>query len=726
MKNLERLFSWHGIAANYFNYRGEHVHVSESNRRSLLEAMGVDLSSEDAILLGLKQLGHDLWDSWLDPLTVVSEDDKVSLTLKITEADLNKIFSWNVVDNTGISVGEGEFKPSELSDSGAGEYVDELGLRHFGKTLNLLPLSPQYYQVKLSSEGRSSEVELAVTPHTAYQPAWSEFNERVWGSIIQLYTLKSERSWGIGDFGDLQDLLRGAANLGADVIGLNPLHALSTELSHSFSPYSPSDRRYLSPLYISVSAVREYKAEMLDPKSEALRKQLSESTMVDYAGVRDVKYPVLEKMFRAFADEELTQSTPRGQSFLQWIERTGTSLLAFATYEAKLQRWFGAKYIVDPSKDVAVNLIVIPKAGLDHESGHASLLFHCYLQWIAEEQLSECQNLSRELGMKVGLIRDLAVGADGGGCEVSSNTALFCRNASVGAPPDPLAQIGQNWGVPPLSPIKLVKTGFAHYIGLLRSNMRNCGALRIDHAMSLMRLWWCPPGHTADHGGYVYYPFKEMLGLLKLESHLNQCVVIGEDLGVVPDEFREALGQAKIFSNKVFYFEKESDSVFKQPRDYAPHAFAMVNNHDVPTLVSWWNCTDLALRDKLSLLEQGVAYSHVCDQRRKEKENLMSLLYAEGLYPSSWHGKSVDESADMPLVAAILQFTSRSASKIFVIQLEDILLMDDPVNVPGTFREHPNWQRKLSATVQDIFSNSVIGDVLRNVDRERKNKIDKF
>lgn len=720
MNNLERLFSWHGIAANYFNYRGEYTHVSESNRRNLLEAMGVDLSNDDTVLKGLKQLDQGLWNSWLDTLIVVCEADKVSLTLRIAEANLNQYFSWRVLDNTGLLIENGDFKPSELTGNDSDVYIDELGLRYFTKTLNIPYLTPEYYRVELTSGGRVDEAQLAVTPETAYQPGWSEADERVWGTIIQLYTLKSDHNWGIGDFSDLQNLLRGAASFGVDVIGLNPLHALSTELSHSFSPYSPSDRRYLSPLYISVTSVSEYDTTMLSANLNAKRKQLSLATMVDYAGVRDIKYPVLEKMFCAFLDNELIANTPRGRSFLHWVERAGASLIAFATYEAKLQRWVGAKYIIDPSKNLTITLSAIPESGLNHDSDHASLLFHCYLQWVADEQLSDCQALSCELGMKVGLIRDLAVGADGSGSEVSSNTRLFCRDASVGAPPDPLAQLGQNWGVPPLSPMKLVKTGFAHYIELLRSNMRNCGALRIDHAMSLMRLWWCPPSHSADYGGYVYYPFNEMLGLLKLESQLNKCVVIGEDLGVVPDEFREALGRAKIFSNKVFYFEKESDNVFKPPQNYAPHAFAMVNNHDVPTLVSWWNSTDLELRDTLKLLEDGVAYSHICDQRRKEKENLMSLLYQAGLYPDSWHGQCVDEAADMPLIAAILQFASRSASKIFVIQLEDILLMDDPVNVPGTFREHPNWQRKLSATVQDVFSSGVIGDVLERINRERK------
>ncbi|MCR6652376.1 MAG: 4-alpha-glucanotransferase [Cellvibrionaceae bacterium] len=357
------------------------------------------------------------------------------------------------------------------------------------------------------------------------------------------------------------------------------------------SPYSPSDRRFLNPLYIDPEIEPEYVKNTADILPVLVR--LRAQDKVAYAAVHSTKMAVFREMYAVFVAKELEKNSARAQKFLKFVRDSGAALQDFCLYQV-LAETTGQQ--LDQMDDAAKQ---------DAANRYAERVqFHAYLQWLADHQLELCQRHARDKGMKLGLMRDLAVGADGGGAEVTTNLDLFCRSAAVGAPPDPLAEKGQNWGLPPMDPAALRASGFAHFINLLRANMAHCGALRIDHAMALMRLWWCPPGQTADFGAYIYYPFREMLGLLRLESVRNRCLVIGEDMGVVPTEFREALMSSNIFTNKLFYFEKLQDGRFRPAQEYEPRALAMLTNHDVPTIASWWVGSDLQLRQRLNLLEE--------------------------------------------------------------------------------------------------------------------------
>lgn len=729
MSDLDRLFYWRGIAADYKNFRGEHVQVPIEYRVNLLRSMGVDVSSPEKIAEEAFALDVEPWQHCFPRLVVSPSGPNAQFEINISPERFGERFQWSLEDRQHRSIADGSFAPDTIEETG--EYLFE-GRRFSRRRVCAGDLAPGYYVLKVSSPSCKEQTTLAVYPQQTASAEWIETNSKIWGVIVQLYTLKSDRSWGIGDFGDLAALLQKIAATGADVVGLNPLHVLSPDLETHFSPYSPSDRRYINPLYIDIASIADFSA-IGGQVDLSLVDEVRGATAVDYQKVRDLKYSVLQQMFASFLNTDLLSGSSRSQSFCNFVEKHKASLLDFAFYEACYQRWQGATFIIDSAGDsteIAADIFPPGQAifplGQAKQPAQLAVLFHCYLQWLADLQLENCQTTALSCGMKVGLIRDLAVGAEGGGAEVSANTDLFCRGSAIGAPPDPLAQTGQNWGLPPVIPSELRNTGFKHLIELFRSNMQHCGALRIDHAMSLMRLWWCPPGQTADHGAYIYYPFTEMLGLLTLESHLNNCLIIGEDLGVVPDEFRQAIGEAKVFSNKVFYFEKDAGNQFRAPQEYDVHSLAMVNNHDVPTLASWWNSTDLELRRRLDLLEQGVNYKDVCQARAEEKMQVLGMLQTQGLYPESWQGKTVDQAADRDLIDAILLLLSHASSTIFVMQLEDFLLMDEPVNVPGTFKEHANWQRKLSATIDEIFANERIMSLLNRIDAIRKNnkKID--
>lgn len=716
MSDLDRLFYWRGITADYLNYRGEHVGVPLANRLNLLKAMGVDVSTAEAIEKEAYRLDVEPWKHWFPKLTMAPAGPDTFFEIHLQPEDKEVELQWKITDDCGKPVRAGHFRYNQLEESG--EYIHE-GIKFSRRKVPIGHLEPNYYDLTVRSLRKLETTRLAVFPPTVHQEYWSSAGERIWGVIVQLYTLRSERNWGIGDFTDLRELVEKLAHQGADVVGLNPLHTLSPYLNEYFSPYSPSDRRYLNPLYIDPYWIVDYTEFAKGALDKSLLNECRSDKNVDYVKQRSLKYPVFQAMFDVFVDKELSHRSDRYGEFESFVNSHGSALLKFAFYEACHQDWPDARYVLrfnEKYEDVAGAIFDKKQPN----GASLALLFHCYLQWLAHQQLEACQQTAKKYGMKVGLIRDLAVGADGGGAEVSSNLDLYCRKSAIGAPPDPFAQTGQNWGLPPVIPSELRNSGFKHFINLLRSNMASCGALRIDHAMSLMRLWWVPPAQTADHGAYVYYPFRELLGLLALESHLNKCLIIGEDLGVVPDEFREALGAAQIFTNKVFYFEKIHHGKFKRPEDYDAHALAMVNNHDVPTLVSWWNGSDLELRDSLNLLEEGVDYTTICAQRSREKENLLALLYESGLYPRSWQGRQVDAPADEDLVEAILLLTSRTASKIYVMQLEDLLMMEDPVNVPGTFQEHANWQRKLTSTLTMIFESKRIATLFSNINQQRK------
>lgn len=705
MDNLDKLLYWRGIANEYFNYRGELISVSLDNRLRLLEAMGVNTDSPAAIEKQAYEFDIAPWRSWLAPFVMTDAGDDTCFEVNLAPDYLGQTFSYRLVLESG-AVRQGTFIPEQFPEHG--DYLYE-GVRFSRRAILVQDIPIGYHQLVVAVEKQPEskcEAQFVVVPRQAYTPAWVAKNQRPWGIIVQLYTLRSARNWGIGDFTDLKLLITEAAEAGADMIGLNPLHALRHPVEHHCSPYSPSDRRFLNPLYIDPEIEPEYNRDINDILPVLVR--LRSQDKVAYAAVSSTKNAVFREMYAVFIAKELELQTSRAKKFQNFVQDGGEALQSFCLYQVLTE--VTGQQLENMSSDE------IQEA---YERYAERLQFHAYLQWLSNEQLDACQKYAKESGMRIGLMRDLAVGADGGGAEVSTNLNLFCRSAAVGAPPDPLAEMGQNWGLPPMDPATLRATNFEHFINLLRTNMSHCGALRMDHAMSLMRLWWCPPGHTADYGAYVFYPFREMLGLLKLESVRNHCMVIGEDMGVVPPEFREALVEGNIFTNKLFYFEKLHDGHFRPPQEYEAHSLAMMTNHDVPTIASWWIGSDLQLRESLKLLEEGVDYEEVLVQRDLEKIRLLEWLEQLHLVKREDFGRLVSEPMTQAFAATLLHGVSQCASQLFVVQLEDLELLEEPVNVPGTSYQYPNWQRKLTIPLEMLFSDERVQSLLRAIAMER-------
>ncbi|WP_054112765.1 4-alpha-glucanotransferase [Marinagarivorans algicola] len=697
METLNQLMYWRGIASDYFNYKGERVEISLNNRKALVRAMGIDPDDLAAVASAAYTLDVEPWTRWIQTFQVVEQHKECCFFVSVAPSELNQEFSYSIELENGTDI-KGVFTPSAQPE--VGDYLFE-GIRYSRRVIMCGALPLGYHRLTLLSAGHSLTGQLAVVPEQGFVPADIHKGKRVWGFIVQLYTLRTDRNWGIGDLTDLKYLLLKAADFGADIVGLNPLHVLRTPNEYHCSPYSPSDRRFIEPLYIDPEVIDEF-AGLSVPSAQLV--QLRADKSVNYAAVYDVKFAVFKSLYRQFKRLHLQVNTQRAERFLQYVEREGHALQDYCSYQVLTNS--GTADLWTPNLALSTE-----------QQDEAD--FYAYLQWQAQVQMASCQELAQELHLTIGLMRDLAVGADGGGSEVTTNQRLFCREAAVGAPPDPLAEKGQNWGLPPMDPAHLRQTDFEHFINLLRTNMANCGALRIDHAMSLMRLWWCPPGHTADYGAYVYYPFTELLGLLKLESVRSGCMIIGEDMGVVPDEFREAIISGSVFTNKLFYFEREHDGDFKLPEHYMPRALAMLTNHDVPTLASWWAGSDIELRANLNLLDDSVPLDQVKQERTNDKYRLLRWLERCGIHMALEPDVQIQQPMTEDLMGEILACGAKVASQIFVIQLDDLELLDAPVNVPGTSTEYANWQRKLTVNLDTLFARESVIATLNKVANAR-------
>ncbi len=708
-RQVDELLSLHGVASEYIEYSGSIAHIPMADRVDILALKGVSLFTGESLDRNLLTSQTELltqgpWQSLLPPVIVLSRGGCESIVLSFTESALCLEWQWSIVCEDGRLLTQ-SFRPQDLAESETRTLAGQLYSRR------LLTLSPfhdgslpdGYHRLTLQSLPALGAVEqsvpLIVAPARCHEPAWVLEGQRLWGFSVQLYSLRSERNWGIGDLTDLQELIRLAAQKGASFLVLNPLHALDLRNADHCSPYSPNDRRRLNLLYIDPAQEEDFHAIASLHTAEAverrlnLRRRLQQREAINYRAVAELKLAVLLPMFLHFVEHHLAVGSARAQRFDRFVAEQGASLQAFAGYEAA--RWAG---IAD---------------GLDDPR------FTLYTQWLAEMQLEACQLLASEVGMRVGLIRDLAVGGDGGGAEVVLNKGLFCEHASIGAPPDPLAPQGQNWGLPPLDPLQLRQSGYGHFIELLRTNMAHCGALRIDHVMALMRLWWCPRFAGRGTGAYVHYPVDDLFALLRLESVRNRCMVIGEDLGVVPPQVREYLNSSAVFSNVLFYFEKYDGFNFRRPEHYKARALAMVANHDVPTLAAWWNCADLRLRHQLGLIPSEAALEEQTQWRGVEKRQVLQWLGEQWLLPQQWQGDCTLRPFDYELCTAILRCCARSSAQLLSVQLEDLALLETPVNIPGTSTEYPNWRRKLPIALPELIDSPTGRELLSGFALER-------
>ncbi len=548
-------------------------------------------------------------------------------------------------------------------------------------------LPPGVYRLQVTdADSTTEDVPLIVAPARAFG---GDF-DRCWLLAVQLYGVRSRRNWGMGDFTDLEDLVQLAHQLGADGVGLNPLHALFDDRPGDCSPYSPNSRLFLNALYIDVEKLPEFQ---LDARTKDALARLRTLEVVDYVAVAELKWRGLRAAFTAFKAD----ATPaRQQDFDQFRSERGALLSRFACFEA-LRHAFGGPWWEWPQQwrqpdDAAC-------ASLRASKDAAEIEFVEFVQWTADRQLGAASGLARKLGMKVGLYLDVAVGVQSDGFDAWNEQVAISRHLGVGAPPDPLNTAGQSWGLAGFNASGLEQQNFAPFAEMLRAAMRHAGAIRLDHVLGLKRLYLVPHGFSAADGVYVQMPFDALLAVTAQESVASRCVVIGEDLGTVPEGFRDRMADWGIWSYFVMMFEREDNGSFRGIDHYWANALITFNTHDLSTYAGWRSFGDLKVKRSL-----GLDPGESDDARWHALAMLDDVLRHHGI--------------DRNDLTSVAHFMARTKSRLLAIALEDLLGLVDQPNIPGTIDEHPNWRRRLPVALEDIAV-AIDVEALRAATRER-------
>ena len=654
---LRRLADRLGILPEYVDQTGRETRVtSDETRVAIIAAMGFDASTEARAAAALELLeARDLARA-LRPVRVIVHDSAFSLPTPKAVLTLER---------------GGEWRP--------------------GKEL---PIG--YHTLTVGDDTQS----LIVVPPRSMVPV-----RRAMGLIVNLYAVRSDENWGVGDITDLATIAEWSGEKGAAFVGINPLHALRNR-GRDISPYSPISRLYRNPIYIDVTAVPELnesadaRALLDDPATQQTLALLRASTQVDYEAVWSLKRRALEMLHRTFIIRHRDARSGRGRDYRAYIEQEGGTLVNFATFCA-LEDHFGEKpgmsgwprwpseYRHPASSDViafrAANEIAVD--------------FHRWLQFELDRQLGAAAKLARESGLGIGFYQDLAIGAAPDSADVWAFGHLFLPGVSVGAPPDGYAPQGQNWGLPPMDPLQLVEDRYEFWIALLRASLRHAGALRIDHVLGLFRQFWIPAGMSGRQGAYVRFPTEEMLGILALESVRHHAPIVGEDLGTVPPEVPGVLERWGILSSRVMYFERESDGRFRPASSYPKLSLTTADTHDMATITGFWTARDIELQRMAGLIESDESAAAARAHRDNERRFLIERLVAEGALKSS----DAEAPSNAELRGAVHRFLCSTPAALVGIYLEDLVGEREPVNLPGVSSDvFQSWTRRLSHSLESI------------------------
>ncbi len=717
---IQRLARLRGIGDAYHDYRGKLCHFGIKTKTDILRAMGCSVDDPAALAAELSATEVARWRQLLPPIAA-SHGSRAAVDLNIPAQEFGANLLWTVKFEDGGSR-DGLASTADCPEIWHGEVE---GSRITRRRLELpLDLQPGYHELEVKVGAAAARCALVISPRECFEPLAIVQGRRLWGISVQLYTVRSRGNWGMGDFDDLEQLIRWLAPRGAGFIGLNPLHALAPADPLRSSPYSASSRHFLNVMYIAVPSIPEFaecaaaRSRVGQPEFQMRLAQLRADTLVDYRGVADLKFEILTLLFRHFCDTHLRERTERALEFRAFVDGGGALLQSHACFDALDQHF--RETLATPSGWMSwpeayrdVNGAAVRHFAATHP---LKVEFHLYLQWLAHQQLTAAQVLARELGMPIGLYGDYAVGSNPSGSETWVDRSSYRMGAEIGAPPDPLALKGQGWGIPPQDPFILETERLLGFVHLIRNNMRYYGALRLDHVMSLFRLWWVAAGDPPTEGAYVHYPLEQLLTVLTLESARAGCLVVGEDLGVVPDEMRRAMPEFGLYHYKVLLFEKAGER-FRRPDELVRRALGTVTTHDMPTLRSYWESRDIELRHRLNLFPSSEIEILVHRERDHDRQALLEALRGQDLNPGA--PASPSDPFTPELARALHVYLARSNAALVAVQIEDLLGMVDPVNVPGTDREYPNWRRKLTADIEEMAARRDFDEAFAEISRAR-------
>ncbi len=723
MDLVEQLAELVGFYKSYTGTFGNEVESTPKARGLLLSSMGYGVEPDEVANV-IEKINQKDWLNTVPSVNVVTvgaEDCFIPVTLP-----LNKELSvfWRIItENDGELSGKVNLEVADL--------IDETTINdtHYGQfKLSLPDLVQGYHELFVTVNGQEFNCPLIFAPKNCFS-ATQASKEKIWGFTAQLYSLRSDSNWGIGDFSDLNQLVQRSLLAGASVVGINPLHPLYQNNPAHRSPYSPSSRCFLNPLYIDVTDIINFKhCEEVQNVVSSNKFQnrlisIKNSEHIDYVGVSELKYEVIELLFSDFCNKSTTSYINEANSFLRFKKEHGVELLEFATFDALFEHFrsidennYGwTDWLDDYQNPKSSEVIAFQKEYKER------IDYFCFVQWVAHTQLNIVKENAQKNGMKVGLYLDLAVGCDGAGAEVWSDQASYLAGASIGAPPDGMNPLGQNWGLTPMNPVTLRAKGYQPLVKALRSNMQYSGALRIDHILGLLRQYWIAPNMNADEGVYIAFPIDEILSVIALESQRNQCIVIGEDLGNVPDGFTDLINNAGLLSFKVMFFERWESGLFKRPEEFNKKSIVTIATHDTATLAGWWTGKDLEWRERLDIYPTKEAGDKDRSARAGERKMMIDALNDLNVIEMDNAPQQSPPIMNTELTLAVQKYLAKAHSHIQLIPIEDALESVEQVNIPGTIDEHPNWLQKLPVTLDEFWATDSVVQLVKAMNIARPN-----
>jgi len=631
--------------------------------------------SDDALAGVLRALGHDT----------------------TSDAGLTEARDRLVADRSGraasfVSGDVGQPIPLTGMD-GTGELVLDDGERRAVTIAGALPAidRPGYHTVTIGDH----TLTVAVAPARCFMVDDAAPGRRLWGPAVQIPALRDGRDTAFGDFGTLGHSARAFAAAGADAMAISPFHALFPADPDRFSPYAPSSRLFLNILYgdpglVGLPVTGENAPDLIEWQAAIPQR------VAHLRRAFDARTDAIRDAVAAFAVEG-------GDELVRHARFDALHAHFFGQGARGWQDWPAAFH--DPAGEA------VAAFARDHAE---EVGFYLFCQWLAERSLAEAQAAAVDGGMRLGLIADLAVGMDAGGSHAWSRRDDLITGLSIGAPPDLLGPDGQNWGITGFSPQALQRTGFAPFIATIRSAVRHAGGIRIDHAMGLQRLWVVPDGRPASEGAYFSYPIDDMLRVLAIESQAARAIVIGEDLGTVPEGFRPRLDARGVLGMRVMPFETDGDRL-KPPASYDAQAAAMTGTHDLPTVAGWWRGRDLDLIDELGRSTRSESRAHADEQRARERTGWWDGFVAAGVA----HGPQPAPDDGAPVADAALGFVGATPCAIAVVPMEDVLGLIEQPNLPGTTDEHPNWRRRMPADTGELLGHDDVAARIATINQAR-------
>lgn len=697
---LRALARAHGVATEYWDIDGTQRHVPGSTIRAVLAALDVPAETPEQIEQSLTEADLAPWRRMLPPSVIVTEGVSAKVRAHVT-------------DGTGVTLVVELEEGGEVALAQVDEWTParEVDGRRVGRaTFEVPPTLPLgWHTLRATAADGEAMSSLAVTPaRLELPPLRPELGNRSWGLMAQLYSVRSRRSWGLGDFADLAELTTIGGELGADFLLINPLHAAEPTTPITPSPYLPATRRFVNPLYVRPEDIPEIgylptsQRTLIEWAFDGASPANEDPSPIDRDAVWDAKRPALETIFAA------GRSRSRQRELDAFRREQGEGLEDFALWCAVHERYDERDWPLAVESATPGTLARLRRELADR------IDFHVWLQWVADAQLARAQRAARENGMRLGIMHDLAVGVHPEGADAWSLRDVLARDIAVGAPPDFYNQHGQDWSQPPLRPDALAESGYAPLRDMVRTVLRHAGALRVDHIIGFFRLWWIPSGASPSEGTYVRYDHDAMIGVLALEAHRAGAVVIGEDLGTVEPWVREYLERRGVLGTSVLWFETTDDGAPRPPEDYRRLVLATVTTHDLPPTAGYLAEEHVDLRNRLGLLTEPVAQVRL--EARIQRERMLAALASRGLLP--------DDPTERQIVEALHAYVAHTPAALIGVSLADAVGERRTQNQPGTDTEYPNWKIPLAdggercVLVEELPGNARLASLVTAVTRE--------